>query len=57
MLAALIKIIKSGEAAEQNARDGAGAIARVQFEGDNEDGNISWKWSICRIKVAAHDNF
>ena len=50
MLAALIEIIKSGEVAEQNVKDGAGAIARAQFEGDNEDDNISWKRNIAELR-------
>ena len=57
MLAALIEIIKNSEATEQNVRDGAGAMGREQFEGDNEDGNINWKQDICGIKVDPHDNF
>ena len=40
VLVALIEIIKSGEAAEENVRVRVGAIARVKFNGDNEDDNM-----------------
>ena len=44
---------KSGEVVEQNVRDGDGAIAREQFEGYNEDDNISWKRNITELRCAA----